>query len=672
MKKDNSFIKDFKLKNFLPFYIEKVNDKFFSATNNTITKSGYLKSKKHKMIAKLNSEESSKFFDSQAILDHNNIKYLLNQVVWKMVAKTGNKVYDFFSTLETTSWKQPMFIFEKFEFEDLKIIGNVYSEKRYIYCLNVDPQSYLYDFVEQIEIAFVIDDKKKSISGGFSLVCGELKKLKFFDKIIEKFYLNSMVKSFILKEISPLSVNNILGIMDLYEEDDFKNKKNKSFAKNKIINKKSLNDLKKSWKDYLKEKIFNKENSMLINKRRYLENEYFFAFLNIILSCLILYEELKTYFSNSEPELYLPLLKKLEYVKINEDQSSEQDFYEIISLLKSRYYYFGKEKIKNINSAEDALKMLISYDRLENQSLGSISTIYEINRNMNTPFLNDYEDIFANSKDLKILFLLAFDSDVLGINLLTADFSNYDSFLKNIFSVNFDNSWNKLVKDLVYKNICEWNYNYVTFIDASFSAFIIKNNQDLKHNSVKNTNLDEHFYLYEEDGIFNNYLWSFIYGKTLIWRLQNIEDDLQETKVKQPWKLRNYLTELETLRLTNLDEYYGIQQAKNIVKKIDSFYDFNSLNKFLKEKITKEDKLFGKGKERKNLAATFVSATTFGILDFFTMIFSILTVNQTNVPTVNWIIIGVGSFFALLLFLILLYIVFIPLFFGKKRKNQYY
>ncbi len=672
MKKDNSFIKDFKLKNFLPFYIEKVNDKFFSATNNTITKSGYLKSKKHKMIAKLNSEESSKFFDSQAILDHNNIKYLLNQVVWKMVAKTGNKVYDFFSTLETTSWKQPMFIFEKFEFEDLKIIGNVYSEKRYIYCLNVDPQSYLYDFVEQIEIAFVIDDKKKSISGGFSLVCGELKKLKFFDEIIEKFYLNSMVKSFILKEISPLSVNNILGIMDLYEEDDFKNKKNKSFAKNKIINKKSLNDLKKSWKDYLKEKIFNKENSMLINKRKYLENEYFFAFLNIILSCLILYEELKTYFSNSEPELYLPLLKKLEYVKINEDQSSEQDFYEIISLLKSRYYYFGKEKIKNINSAEDALKMLISYDRLENQSLGSISTIYEINRNMNTPFLNDYEDIFANSKDLKILFLLAFDSDVLGINLLTADFSNYDSFLKNIFSVNFDNSWNKLVKDLVYKNICEWNYNYVTFIDASFSAFIIKNNQDLKHNSVKITNLDEQFYLYEEDGIFNNYLWSFIYGKTLIWRLQNIEDDLQETKVKQPWKLRNYLTELETLRLTNLDEYYGIQQAKNIVKKIDSFYDFNSLNKFLKEKITKEDKLFGKGKERKNLAATFVSATTFGILDFFTMIFSILTVNQTNVPTVNWIIIGVGSFFALLLFLILLYIVFIPLFFGKKRKNQYY
>nr|MDE5766931.1 hypothetical protein [Malacoplasma sp.] len=389
----------------------------------------------------------------------------------------------------------------------------------------------------------------------------------------------------------------------------------------------------------------------------------------------VLYEELKTYFSNNEPELYLPLLKKLEYVKINEDQSSEQDFYEIISLLKSRYYYFGKEKIKNIDSAEDALKMLISYDRLENQSFGSISTIYEINRNINTPFLNDYEDIFANSKDLKTLFLLAFDSDVLGINLLTADFSNYDLFLKNILSVNFDDSWNKLVKDLVYKNICEWNYNYVTFIDASFSAFIIKNQPDLQSNKVKNAILDEQFYLYEEDSIFNNYLWSFIYGKTLIWRLQNIEDVLQETKSKQPWKLRNYLSELETLRLTNLDDYYGIMQVKNIIKKIDSFYDFNSLNKFLKEKITKEDKLYGKGKERKNLAATFVSATTFGILDFFTMIFSILTVKSSqpdNVPVVNLVVIGIGSFFALLLFLILLYIVFVPLFFGKKKKNQYY
>ncbi|MDE6894106.1 MAG: hypothetical protein K2J02_01885, partial [Malacoplasma sp.] len=407
----------------------------------------------------------------------------------------------------------------------------------------------------------------------------------------------------------------------------------------------------------------------------YLENDYFFAFLNIILSCLVLYEELKTYFSNNEPELYLPLLKKLEYVKINEDQSSEQDFYEIISLLKSRYYYFGKEKIKNIDSAEDALKILISYDRLENQSFGSISTIYEINRNINTPFLNDYEDIFANSKDLKTLFLLAFDSDVLGINLLTADFSNYDLFLKNISSVNFDDSWNKLVKDLVYKNICEWNYNYVTFIDASFSAFIIKNQPDLITSKVKNAILDEQFYLYEEDSIFNNYLWSFIYGKTLIWRLQNIEDVLQETKSKEPWKLRNYLSELETLRLTNLDDYYGIMQVKNIIKKIDSFYDFNSLNKFLKEKITKEDKLYGKGKERKNLAATFVSATTFGILDFFTMIFSILTVKSSqpdNVPVVNLVVIGIGSFFALLLFLILLYIVFVPLFFGKKKKNQYY
>ncbi|RXY96687.1 hypothetical protein D8X55_02870 [Malacoplasma penetrans] len=672
MQKDNSYIKKFKIRNFLPFYIEKVDNKFFSGTSTNINKHNSVKSKNKKMIAKLDPEESVKFFDSQGIVDHNNIKYLLNQIIWKLVAKTGNKIYDLFSTVETTSWGQPLFLFEKFEFEDLKIIGNTLAEKRYIYCLNIDPQSYLYNFIEQIEIAFVIDEKKKNISGGFFLNSGQFLQLDSFDEIIEKFYYNSMIKSFIHKELSPISVSNILSLMDLYTEDDFlklKNKKNKNINKSKSVNKKSLDELKKSWNEYLKEKVFNSQNPNLLKKKKYLENDLFYGFLNVMLCCLAIYEELKTYFSNSEPELYLPLLKKIEFVKINDDQNSEQDFYELIYLIKNRFFHFGKEKMKNIKNPEDALEALIKFDKFENESFGSISTIFELNRNINAPFLNDYEDIFVNSKDLKILFLLAFDSDILGINLLSADFLNYDAFNKNIKSINFDSSWNNLIKELVYKNICEWNYNYVTFVDASFSGLIIKNsNSDIKDKDLMNLQM-------EEDGIFNNYLWSFIYGKTLIWRLQNIEEDVQIAKIEKPWELRNYLQELEILRLSNMDEYYGIQQVKNIVNKIDSFYEFNKLNDFLKEKITKDDKLFGKGKERRNLAATFVSATIFGILDFFTCVFSILTVTQAELQEVNstnLIVILVGSVFAIILFLILSYIIFIPFIFRKKKKNQFY
>lgn len=672
MQKDNSYIKNFKIRNFLPFYIEKVNNKFFSGTSTNINKQNSLKSKNKKMIAKLDPEESVKFLDSQAIVDHNNIKYLLNQIIWKLVAKTGNKVYDFFSTIETTSWGQPLFLFEKFEFEDLKIIGNTLAEKRYIYCLNIDSKSYLYNFIEQIEIAFVIDEKKRNISGGFFLNCGQFLQLDSFNEIIEKFYYNSMVKSFIHKELSPISISNILSVMDLYTEDDFlklNNKKNKNINRSKSFNKKSLDQLKKSWKEYLKEKVFNSENPSLLKKKKYLENDFFFAFLNVMLCCLAIYEELKTYFSNKEPELYLPLLKKLEFVKINDDQNSEQDFYELIYLINNRFYHLGKEKIRHIKNPDDALEALIKFDKFENESFGSISTIFELNRNINTPFLNDYEDIFVNSKDLKILFLLAFDSDILGINLLSADFLNYDAFKKNIKNVNFDSSWNNLIKELVYKNICEWNYNYVTFVDANFSGLIIKNyNSSSKEKNLINLQI-------EQDAIFNNYLWSFIYGKTLIWRLQNIEEDLQEAKANRPWELRNYLHELEILRLSNMDDYYGIQQVKNIVTKIDSFYEFNSLNSFLKEKITKDDKLFGKGKERRNLAATFVSATIFGILDFFTTVFSILTVGKSelsHVNTTNLIVILIGSVFAVILFLILSYIVFLPIIFRKKKKNQYY
>ena len=447
-----------------------------------------------------------------------------------------------------------------------------------------------------------------------------------------------------------------------------KNKKDKNTYKSKTINKKSLEDLKKSWKEYLNEKVFNTENSELLKKKKYLESDYFFSFLNVLLCCLAMYEELKTYFTNEEPELYLPLLKKLEFIKINEDQNSEQDFYEIIHLLKNRYYYFGKEKIKSISSPEDAIEALIKFDKFENESFGQTSTFYELNRNINSPLWNDYEDIFVNSKEMKIIFLLIFDSDILGINLLSADFLSYSSFIKNINNLDFDNSWNKLLKELVYRNICEWNYNYVTFVDNLFNGFVVKNHIE---SSNKNTFYDQD----ENDAIFNNYLWSFIYAKTIIWRLQNIEEDLQVAKVDHPWELRGYLHELENLRLSNLDDFYGIQQVKNIVKKIDSFYDFNKLNVFLKEKITKEDKLFGKGKERRNLAATFVSATIFGILDFFTMVFSVLPVSENDfhsAGTFQIILISIGSVFALILFIILSYLIFVPLIFKKKKKNQYY
>lgn len=664
----NSFIDTLKLRNFFPFYIDNVNPKFFSTVNH-VNRHKLSKNKYQKFINKLDKEETLKFNNSQSILDHDNIQSLLNQIAWKIVAKTGNNKYDFFLKDGQTNYNHPQYVKERNEQYDLKILGNPFSDKRYIYSIDVDKNSYLYDFVEQIQIAFFIDEKNKTITGGFSLNVGKEKLLNSFDKIIERMYLNSLLKNFIHRELSPLSVNNFFSIIDLYSDIDYSFQK-KEPQKEKI-NKKSLDILKNEWKDFLKEKVFNQK-TVFDDKRDYYENDLFYAFLNVLLCCLTIYEQLRKYFTSKEPEVFLPLFKNVEYIKINDDQTPEQDFYELINLLKNRYFYFSKNKknLKGIKSAEDAIEALIEFDHLENESFGSFSTSYELTRNIDIPFLDEDDDIFVNSKELKILYLLIYNPEILGMKKMSLEFLDFYSFSKNINDLKIDESWNTLLNDLIDKTICEWNYDYVSFIDKDFSNLIIKNYNPIKtEKNTINTNYD----IDPNKKIYDNYLWSFIYTKTLIWKLKDIEENSQIAKYEEPWRLRGYLNELELLRLDWLDSFYGIPQVKVIVKKIDSFYSFNSLNKILEVRITKDDKLYGKGKERKNLAATFVSATIFGLLDYFTMVFSILTVPNPsgNVDASNMAIIVIGTIFALILFTILFYKVISPLF-SKKRNKQYY
>ena len=244
--KKNNFINNFKLRNFFPFYIDKVNNKFFSTINKN-NKYSITKSKMEKFINNLDKDEIEKFNESQSILDHDNIQSLLNKIIRKILAKTGNKKFDFFVSKGTTNYGHRQYIIEKNEYHDLKILGNRLADKRYIYSIEVDKNSYMYDLVEQIQIAFFVDEKNKTITGGFSLNVGQEKLLNSHEEIIQKFYLNSLFKIFIEKELYPFSVDNFFSIIDQdsYSEIDsnYKNSKNPS----KLLNK-SLESLKKEWK----------------------------------------------------------------------------------------------------------------------------------------------------------------------------------------------------------------------------------------------------------------------------------------------------------------------------------------------------------------------------------------------------------------------------------------
>ena len=59
---------------------------------------------------------------------------------------------------------------------------------------------------------------------------------------------------------------------------------------------------------------------------------------------LAVYEELKIYFRHSEPEIYIPLLKRIITIKEDLNQDYLEDFNQLAILLKNNYFHWGKIK----------------------------------------------------------------------------------------------------------------------------------------------------------------------------------------------------------------------------------------------------------------------------------------------------------------------------------------
>ena len=72
-------------------------------------------------------------------------------------------------------------------------------------------------------------------------------------------------------------------------------------------------------------------------EREYLETKLFFSILITNLIILSLYEELKIYFTNENPEIILRLLDKPSIIKEDPNQNLENDFYELAKFLNGNY-----------------------------------------------------------------------------------------------------------------------------------------------------------------------------------------------------------------------------------------------------------------------------------------------------------------------------------------------
>lgn len=108
--------------------------------------------------------------------------------------------------------------------------------------------------------------------------------------------------------------------------------------------------------------------------------------------------------------------------------------------------------------------------------------------------------------------------------------------------------------------------------------------------------------------------------------------------------MRQYLYQLNNLRYDWHDDFYGMKEIKKIVKQVNKHNGVENSLAEISSKISRYDRIFAKNKERSNMSYALIAASFFGILDFFTTVFSILTVETGKhpIPTASLTIIIIG------------------------------
>lgn len=658
-------IKDLKIRNIYPFYISNPNSIFFSTNirkykNNLIYK---------KMISNFSEkDEVEKILEIEKINYHNTIQKIIDNTLKKINLIIGSKNVSIFLPKKNYEASEAIFAVDKDKVNDLKILGDKTADKRYIFGIDINPESYLGKYVSEIQINFYFDEKNKMISGAASLNWSDKESdEENFSKIIEKVFTNRMCRFFLENEFKKISIAGILNLFDDLKIDN----KDEIYLNCKI---------KKNWDNYFNKKLLNNKEPKSQKEMDDLFNSMFISKMLI----LIIYEDLKSYFTSKNPEIFLSSINKNnEFENKKESINSNNDFINLFKFVKSRYVFYTELDFEEIETADEAYDLIKNISRLEEQSYWYSIPSYEITRNSDVPFFIENEDIFLENKDFKLFFLFTMYPQLFGTEITNTNFSTLSEIISLFEKIDFKDT--EIEKDLINKSnslVCERNYDYITFINPSLSFLIIKNDNPLSEQYKLNKN--ENWIKDPNFKLFNNYLWAIIYNQSKLWKLISIEQLAKFNKEKAPGKLRNYLYEVNALQFDWYDEFYGLFEIKKIIQKINSYSNFTDSLALFNKKLNRDDQRYGKSKERHYLSFGVSTAAIFGILDFFTCIFTIITVQNQNIygdPSQgisgsihdprNMSIIGIGAVLAFILLTILIYAITIRLKDNYHAKKNY-
>ncbi|VEU63108.1 Uncharacterised protein [Mycoplasmopsis fermentans] len=657
-----------KIKNLTPFYIDEINDKFFTSLQNHPNRF-FVNKVLPKIQKNMDEDELEKFVEIDNLTKNNKIKLMLNLALKKIASKTGSENCDLFFVQETDKFNEPLYIKNIIPESDVEVLGDTSLDRKYDFAIDINPNSYLYTYISQLQLSFFLDDESKLLSGGFSFnkVFNDSEGIDFLE-CVDKIYFYNLIKHFINKQLFPLSLNNILHMLENYQPSNKKSIKPTDKAKVKVdFQQITIESLHQNWINFVNRK-FLYFNDVSEKTKNYIEKDLFFSILTSSLIALCLYEELKIYFTSQKPEFILKLLDKPSLLKEDPNQNSEIDFFELANYLRTTYLDRDKIiSIKNIKSAEDIADTLIEQETFEVDSLISPIFSVEVYLKSKTPIISEY-DLFDKNKNLKMIYLLTISPELFGMDYSTGHFIEYKQLVdivnKNSFVLS---KLSESLSEKIENSCCELNYDYITFLSNKPSMLLIKNNTEVFQKSLLDAN--------NSSGLYEYYMWAQIYSQSRLWKMKDIElefnyDLYHNIDIYHKEKLKS----LENLILNWYDDFFEIFHIKHIVKKIDQLSELKTSIEMLINKIRQRDELSKKDKERKSVLFAYIIASLIGFINYLGMVYTILTVVDVNsgLSTGNIVAISVATFLALILVAIFGYFSFKVLSAKYRKKDRFF
>lgn len=647
------FINALKQHFIFPFFISNVNEMFFSELND-IRNKPYLKKVLHIIENHLNDKEIEKLKLIQNLTRPDKIKNMINLTLRKIIALTGTEGNDFFLQIGKDQFQQPLFINNEDNFEDLDIIGNVHADRRFSYVININPHNYLFKLFEEIQLAFYIDQDTNKISGAFSLNKNGQNSDLLFDNCVDTIYFQSLITKFIKSQLNPLSLDNMLSIINNVSRKHH-NRYNQLFN---IINfdEVEFKELETNWKNYVTKKFLTYK-ELSETEEEFYKKEVFYSLLITILIMLYLLQEINSYFTAEKPELILQLLNNP--IKITDNKS--QNYLIDLTMLADHLENLGKNRViknihlKNINTADELIDSISQYNINNFASVTDLITTYEIITD--EPFTSLSTGELLKNDELRNFVLIILFPEIYGISEEDPILIEYKQFIKSITSKYFL----KLPKN-IYKQItnaiCEFNYGYISFVKKN-SVLIFQNIDQTSTNNDDNklTKYDNQFGPKNRQ-LYNNYFWAEIYVQSKVAEKNQIELEIStigHLSFKQKNLIvRELIKDLDELHFDYYDHFYGLPQIRKIVQKIDAENNLKNSLEILTNRVHQEDKIAKKQVERGYVAWALIVAMMIGLIDFISMVFSILPNRGPVSDAIIFTFIGIGSAVALLLIYIMI------------------